>query len=690
MADDFAAHLNGGEDEDEAMRIAIAMSLGEDPTQRHSPGPAVVAAIDLTADDDDDEVAAPAAVPPKPRAPPKSTAPQPEVAPAPGTASSLSALLGLDRKKMEEERLARLKKRKAAELGDPAVDEATTSRPQQRPRIDQTREPSSAAAAKPVTSVPGHLVIQEWASEFERLSKGRAPEVKPQKRAASAAATTSMSDLPFPKGVVKKTWARGYPRTGDDIKIEEVLQKDKLELAVLSSYQWDDEWLMSKIDLTRSKLILVAFAADEAQKDQMEVNVPIRIRFCFPPMHGPGAMHSKLQLLKYSDYLRIVVPTGNLVPYDWGETGVMENMMFIIDLPRIQDYERRASNKLTAFGEDLTYFLTAQGMDDKLVESLKNYDFSETSRYGFVHSIAGGHQEQDTWRRTGYSGLGRAVSALSLSSKDPIEVDFVCASLGAINDSLLKALYYACQGDLGLKEYESRTPGASRKGKDAASTRSTCDSTTIRDHFRVYFPSHDTVMRSKGGRNAAGTICFQPRWWHSPTFPREVLRDYQSTRKGLLMHTKMMFVRRRRSSSSPQRAAGAGAGPPEEPEGFAYLGSANLSESAWGRLVKDRGSGRLKMTCRNWECGVLIQTDSRNRNRNPAAAAAQEEATTTASSLSSGAGGSGSGKPELDSSSNWNRLFESCGVPVPMELPGTPYGEDGSARTPWFFLPTVG
>lgn len=43
-------------------------------------------------------------------------------------------------------------------------------------------------------------------------------------------------------------------------------------------------------------------------------------------------MHSKLMLLKYPKYLRIVVPTGNLVPYDWGETGVMENVSSL--LPR--------------------------------------------------------------------------------------------------------------------------------------------------------------------------------------------------------------------------------------------------------------------------------------------------------------------------------------------------------------------
>lgn len=37
-------------------------------------------------------------------------------------------------------------------------------------------------------------------------------------------------------------------------------------------------------------------------------------------------MHSKLQLLSYPTHLRVVVPSANLVPYDWGETGTMENV----------------------------------------------------------------------------------------------------------------------------------------------------------------------------------------------------------------------------------------------------------------------------------------------------------------------------------------------------------------------------
>ena len=39
---------------------------------------------------------------------------------------------------------------------------------------------------------------------------------------------------------------------------------------------------------------------------------------------------------------------------------------------------------------------------------------------------------------------------------------------------------------------------------------------------------------------------------------------------------------------------------------WAYVGSANLSESAWGKLVLDRPSKTPKLNLRNWECGVII------------------------------------------------------------------------------------
>lgn len=126
MAGNYGADINAGED-DEALRLAIALSLGKDPTN----------AIDLTQDDEDNnllEVAPAAAAPAAPVAP---------VAPPP--ASSLSAL-GLDRRKMEEERLARAnKKRKASEFEGQAP--GPSSRPEQRQKTEgHTYDPQSSAA----------------------------------------------------------------------------------------------------------------------------------------------------------------------------------------------------------------------------------------------------------------------------------------------------------------------------------------------------------------------------------------------------------------------------------------------------------------------------------------------------------------------------------------------------------------
>jgi hypothetical protein len=62
-------------------------------------------------------------------------------------------------------------------------------------------------------------------------------------------------------------------------------------------------------------------------------------------------------------------------------------MVFIIDLPKLGTEEQQKTQRLTPFGEDLIYFLSAQKLDEKLLSSLRKYDFSKTSRYGFVHTM---------------------------------------------------------------------------------------------------------------------------------------------------------------------------------------------------------------------------------------------------------------------------------------------------------------
>lgn len=62
-------------------------------------------------------------------------------------------------------------------------------------------------------------------------------------------------------------------------------------------------------------------------------------------------------------------------------------MVFVIDLPKFQSAEEKEAQKLTHFAEELFYFLRAQELDEKLLASLRNYDFTETRRYRFLHTM---------------------------------------------------------------------------------------------------------------------------------------------------------------------------------------------------------------------------------------------------------------------------------------------------------------
>lgn len=64
----------------------------------------------------------------------------------------------------------------------------------------------------------------------------------------------------------------------------------------------------------------------------------------------------------------------------------------------------------------------------------------------------------------GYCGLGRAVESLGLATTSEVELDFVVASLGSVNNDLISAIYNAAQG-------QSTPPSDSRPAKYLLDTR---------------------------------------------------------------------------------------------------------------------------------------------------------------------------------------------------------------------------
>lgn len=174
----------------------------------------------------------------------------------PSVSTSSLSFLGIDRKKMEQERLAR--KRKVSTSPPP---------PRKAPRVS----PSVPIESRTLFSQSATNTTSQVIVEPKHTSEGN-----------------SSVEIRFPRGTVKKTWAFGHSRTGDDIKLEEVLQKDDLNSAVLSSFQWDMGWLLANIN-TRSMAILPSYWGVARDLVLIARQTPRSRWSCKPKMRRPSS-----------------------------------------------------------------------------------------------------------------------------------------------------------------------------------------------------------------------------------------------------------------------------------------------------------------------------------------------------------------------------------------------------------------
>ncbi|KIW03645.1 uncharacterized protein PV09_05393 [Verruconis gallopava] len=467
------------------------------------------------------------------------------------TSTKQTGSMSFDRKALEQERLARAASRRRQKSISPP--------PRKRARVE---DPNTR------TELPAIL------STFHQKISGGAV-------ASSAMHCALPSGLRFPFGTIKKTWSARHTSDERTIKIEDIIDKNNVHTAVLSSFMIDPDWILStKFNTRRTKFYMILHAKTQAEKAMLRDDFDglDQARLCMPKLTGMiGCQHSKLMLLFFSGFLRVVIPSANLTDYDWGETGFMENSVFLIDLPRRRDGSEASLETLPSFAQSLLRFLKNQDVTQDVRDGILNFDFSKTERLAFVHTSAGSHFNMNM-HSTGLPGLSAAVRELGLETDEDIQVDFAASSIGNLNYQTINCIYEAARG----KDITTTASSERIKNQNAK----------IKANMRIYFPTHDTVRESLGGPENAGTICLDSSFWKSAHFPRDIFRDYQSTRKGLLSHNKILLVRGKKSDGSPIA--------------WAYIGSANCSDSAWGRMV----AKEAKINCNNWESGVLVPVEN--------------------------------------------------------------------------------
>ncbi|OZJ02301.1 hypothetical protein BZG36_05066 [Bifiguratus adelaidae] len=397
------------------------------------------------------------------------------------------------------------------------------------------------------------------------------------------------SGAKYPKGVIKLTNIPGYP--GDYTTFADLVDKDNLEKGLLTA-MIVDPWMESQLPHDK-KIVLVkqGLPYGAFQKGPYRVIV-------HPPMMNSnfGCMHAKLMVLWFKDFVRIVIGSANLMKYDYDE---LENVLFIQDFPRLT--VSRPLEQLPEFGAYLLDFVEKMGVPETVLEAMRAVDYTE-AKARLVASISGVHDGRGTqFEKYGHPRLRDVVQEMGAScdfvARDA-QLECQTSSMGALNKKWLNEFYGSACGHDPFDD----------KGHDRKKTPLPDDLPPI----KVVYPTLQTVQESNLGPNGACTICFSRKLYTNPNFPRHIMRDCLSRRRGCLMHSKWILCQF--PPKTLDKPATNLCGPDVKPEnrtssnrmvGWFYCGSHNFTASAWGRVSLPRGSHAPKLTLSNWELGVV-------------------------------------------------------------------------------------
>lgn len=293
-----------------------------------------------------------------------------------------------------------------------------------------------------------------------------------------------------------------------------------------------------------------------------------------------GSSHSKILVLVYSTFLRVVITSCNMMDVD---TELNDNHWFIQDLPKLPT---RSSRQMSDFETELLAHLQALGTPQEFIHSIQGlYDYS-TVKVHMVTSIPG-VQSGAKAKRHGLLRLRHVVKDIDLNlarskSKKELRLEVCAASIGNLNAKWLDG-FFDCA--IGRKFLEVPGPG--------------CD---VPKELKIFYPTTDDVVAMDGQPQpgSANIGCHTRPWTSAPKAVRDLFHHYHSKDTGRMFHQKLIMTYNPHDTKALPY--------------YIYVGSANLSQSAWGALEQDKKGNEttcdLKLVkTSNFECGVVVPGD---------------------------------------------------------------------------------
>lgn len=289
-----------------------------------------------------------------------------------------------------------------------------------------------------------------------------------------------------------------------------------------------------------------------------------------------GSCHSKILALVYPNFLRVVITSCNMMDVD---TELNDNHWYIHDLPKLPARKDPSSD----FETGLLAHLQALGTPQEFVDSIQGqYDYS-TVKVKLVTSVPGVHSGAKADNH-GLLRLRKIVKDLApdlakAKANKELRLEVCAASIGQLNAKWLDG-FFDCA--IGRKHIE--VPEA-----DCA----------VPSELKVFYPTSEDV-NDKNGEPQPGSAnigCHIRPWVSAPKAVQDLFHHYHSKEPGRIFHQKLIMA------YNPEDTAGL--------PHYVYVGSANLSQSAWGALENDKrgneATNGLKLVkTANYECGVVV------------------------------------------------------------------------------------
>lgn len=362
--------------------------------------------------------------------------------------------------------------------------------------------------------------------------------------------------------------------------IKDILAMGDLEKSAQFSYVFDIPWLVRQYPpeaRNRPLTIVHGFQRKERQAIENEGKPYPHLKFCRAKLDIPyGTHHTKMMLLLYSDGMRVVITTANLIPTDWAQKtqGLWVSPLY----PKLPSESETKGESPTNFKKDLLLYLNMykQPEMEEWISAIKHHDLSATRVY-LVASAPGRHMG-DRKAAFGHLKLRKLLEKEGPKDDDvngwPVIAQFSSfSSMGAGPEAWMGAEFLSSL---------SATVGLSKHRKP---------------DLKLIYPSVDNVRKSLEGYPAGASLPYSIKTAQKQQWVHKYLHHWYAEVRG-------------RSEASPHIKTFLRASPDWRHLAWFLVTSSNLSKAAWGVLEK-QGS---QLMIRSYELGVLFLPKSFDMN----------------------------------------------------------------------------